>query len=110
MIPVMNQKTIKKYFINIRPCSGGYHVIHNQDCPLLPEQGKRIFLGVFQSPDDAVNEGRKHFRKPVCCRFCSEEGNRNSVNQESEVKAGTAFISHDTLTETIDDLMFCSVS
>lgn len=109
-MPELNLKTMNKYFINTRPFSNGYHVVHKQDCPLLPEPGKRILLGVFQSPDDAINEGKNHFRKPVCCRFCSKEGTWSRESQESEVKAGAAFISSDNLTDTIEGLMFCSVS
>jgi hypothetical protein len=101
---------MKEYFISIRPCSNGNHVVHKHDCPLLPEPGKRILLGAFLSPGNAVKEGRKHFRKPVCCRFCLKEDNWRNVNAESEVKAGPAFISSNDLTSTIESLMFCSVS
>jgi hypothetical protein len=103
-------KNMKEYFITVRPGAKGLHFIHNHDCPLLPESGKRIFLGAFQSPDDALKEGIKHFREPVCCRFCSKEGIDRKVNPEPGVKAEPVFISFDRLKPTIESLMLCSVS
>jgi hypothetical protein len=107
---IQNLKIMKEFFISIRPCSNGYHFVHKHGCPLLPEPGKRILLGAFKSSGEALREGRKQFRKPVCCRFCSNEDNWRKVNPEYEAKTGTAFISSDNLTSTIESLMFCSVS
>jgi len=107
---IQNLKIMKEFFISIRPCSNGNHVVHKHDCPLLPEPGKRILLGAFQSSGEALREGIKQFRNPVCCRFCSNEDNRKKVNTEYEAKAGTAFISSDNLTSSIENVMFCSVS
>jgi len=61
----------KKYYIGIKPRSGGYHLIHNEECPFLPEEHKRIFLGNFNSSYNARVAGTKFFRKSYRCPFCS---------------------------------------
>jgi hypothetical protein len=63
-----------KYFICIRPRTDGGHTLHKEDCPFLPEPGNRIFLGIFKSTRGAMKEGRKYFRFPAKCIFCSREG------------------------------------
>jgi hypothetical protein len=103
-------KGMKEYYISTGSFSNGSHVVHRHECPLLPEPGKRIFLGAFRSPGDALKEGMKHFGEPVCCRFCSNDENQRKVNAESDVRAGTGFISYDRLKPTIESLMLCSVS
>ncbi len=53
----------------------------------MPEKDKRIFLGVFSSGKDALNEGTIHFRNSECCRFCLKEEhheNRELVFTEIE--------------------------
>lgn len=62
-----------KYFIGIRLQLNDSHTVHKEGCPCLPAPEKRVFLGIFQSPDEAVKEGRKHFPAPAGCRFCSKE-------------------------------------
>jgi hypothetical protein len=69
----------KKYFISIKPGTGGYNMIHHEECPFLPEEHKRIFLGNFNSLYDASIAGTKYFRKSYRCPFCSK----------GHIKAGT---------------------
>ncbi len=69
----------EKYFISISPRISGNHTIHKQVCPLLPDPGKRIPLGVFQSSTEAVKEGREYFERAESCPFCSKE---NAVKGE----------------------------
>ncbi len=75
-----------KYFISIRPQTNLYHTVHKDGCPFLPDDGKRIFLGVFKSPRDAVIEGKRHFDKSTSCLFCSKE---NHSYKREHVFAGT---------------------
>lgn len=65
----------ERYFISTSPRINGDHTIHRHDCPFLPEPGRRIPLGAFQSPRDAVKEGRNYFRRADSCLFCSKELN-----------------------------------
>jgi hypothetical protein len=61
------------YYISIRQQVNGSHIIHIEGCPLLPEQGKTIFLGIFDTPESAMKEGKDHFRKSDYCPFCLKE-------------------------------------
>ena len=61
-----------KYFISIKPGTGGYNIIHHEECPFLPEEHKRIFLGNFNSSYDAGVAGTRFFRKSYRCPFCSK--------------------------------------
>jgi hypothetical protein len=59
-----------KYSIGTRPQVNGRHFIHREDCPLLPSPPKRMHLGAFESPEEAMEEGRKYYDNPGTCRFC----------------------------------------
>jgi hypothetical protein len=65
----------EKYFISTNSRITGSHTVHRQGCPFLPEPGRRIPLGVFQSSQGAVKEGRSYFRSAESCPFCSKEHN-----------------------------------
>jgi hypothetical protein len=100
----------EKYFINASPRINGSHTIHRQQCPLLPEPGRRILLGVFQSPRDAVREGRWYFRRADNCPFCSKEHNEMKRRAFTEGQADPDLISSARLKTTWESLVFCSVS
>ncbi len=61
---------VSKYYIAKRSQTNNRHAVHKEDCPFLPDDEKRIFLGHFQSGHDALTEGEKHFEHTNCCRFC----------------------------------------
>lgn len=63
---------MSKYYVNRRPLFSGYYAIHKEDCPFLANEEKRIYLGEFNSCQEAVNMGRKHFIKSNGCLFCSK--------------------------------------
>jgi hypothetical protein len=100
-----------KYFISTSPRIDGSHTVHRQGCPFLPEPGRRILLGVFQSPRDAIKEGRRYFRRPGPCPYCSK------VHNEMKRRA---FIVRQVSPDLISsarmkkapwvNLMFCSLS
>jgi hypothetical protein len=62
-----------KYYVSIRPQINGQHALHKEDCPFLPEDEKRIYLGIFASSQDAIMEGQRHFSGTNVCRFCLKE-------------------------------------
>jgi len=102
---------IEKYFISIIPCIRGYHYVHKQGCPFLPEHRRRVPLGVFQSSPEAVMEGRRYFRTVHCCPFCLKE------NIDMTRKTFTITQSNPDLTSsarmrkaTWESLIFCSIS
>jgi len=68
-----------KYYMAIRPQTNEHHAVHKEDCPFLPDDEKRIYLGTFGSGTDAIKEGQRHFAMTTACRFCSKE-------HQSEIK------------------------
>jgi hypothetical protein len=62
-----------KYYMAIRPQTNGFHALHKEDCPFLPEDKKRIYLGMFGSGHDAIREGQRRFSGTTVCRFCLKE-------------------------------------
>jgi hypothetical protein len=64
---------VAKYYVAIRPQTNEYHAVHKEDCPFLPENEKRIYLGMFSSGKEAVREGQIHFTRASCCPFCLKE-------------------------------------
>jgi hypothetical protein len=70
-----------KYYIGSRPQAGGHYYIHREDCPLMPSDEKRIYIGTFLSPEEAAEEGEKHFSNPDYCRFCLKGYNEELRNR-----------------------------
>jgi hypothetical protein len=64
---------VAKYYVAIRPQTNKHHAVHKEDCPFLPDDGKRIYLGVFNSDQDALGEGKRYFSRTKCCLFCSPD-------------------------------------
>lgn len=64
---------IAKYYVAVRPQTNELHAVHKEGCPFLPDDEKRIYLGVFNSVRDAIREGQQHFYNTNSCLFCSEE-------------------------------------
>jgi hypothetical protein len=100
-----------KYYIGTKPGVNGYYYIHSEDCPFLPSPGKRIYLGRFMSPEEAVEEGGEYFKNPVCCRFCLHE------DQAKSESAGLAHIhkkddcmTHTGIDITLESALFCGVN
>jgi hypothetical protein len=62
-----------KYYVAARPQTNDHHAVHKEGCPFLSENEKRIYLGMFISGKDAIEESRLHFKKTERCLFCSKE-------------------------------------
>lgn len=100
-----------KYFICIRPLINDKYVVHKEGCPCLPPAEERIFLGIFQSPEEAVKEGRKHFPAPAGCRFCSKEYYKeNSKILFFERSEKSDFLKSDRLMDTWESALICSMN
>lgn len=74
---------MKRYFTGISPQRGENHLVHTGDCPFMPVQGESIYLGIFQSVEDAMEEGRKYFSEVSGCLFCSGDKDLRSINNKS---------------------------
>jgi hypothetical protein len=99
------------YFISTRPQANDRNYIHKKDCPLLPSPGKRIFLGTFLSPEEAAEEGNKHFHNPGYCPFCLHE---NRAKTEGDRLAETFdkpdFITNSGIEATWESALVCGVN
>jgi hypothetical protein len=79
-----------KYYMAIRPQTNEHHAVHREDCPFLPDDEKRIYLGRFGSGTDAIKEGQRRFARTTVCRFCSKEHQsekHNSAHHEADINA-----------------------
>jgi hypothetical protein len=101
----------EKYFISTSPRIGGSHTVHRLQCPFLPEPGRRVFLGFFQSPRVAVRAGRSYFRRADGCPFCFKAVNEMKKPVYTEIKTGMDLVSSSGMKKaSCMNLMFCSLS
>ncbi len=62
-----------KYYVGKKSQLTGFHAVHKQSCPLLPEQDNRVYLGEFDNGRDAINRAKILFTYSTGCIFCSRE-------------------------------------
>ena len=60
----------KNYYVNKRAQLTGEHEVHAEDCTYLPNVVNRQYLGMFDSPQKAVEEARKYYLNVDGCFFC----------------------------------------
>jgi hypothetical protein len=83
---------IAKYYVALRPQINENHAVHKENCPFLPDDKKRIYLGVFNSGGDAIKEGQRHFFKTNCCPFCLKEHQPVRKEQVYSEITGTEYL------------------
>lgn len=83
----------KKYYVAVRPQTNDVHSVHKEDCPFLPDDGKRIFLGHFKSGQDAMRMGEKYFHETGSCLFCCKENFSNHDNSNVSKWTGKDIVS-----------------
>ncbi len=79
-----------KYYLAKRPQINDRHPVHHESCPFLNENEDNIYLGSFNSGEQALHEGEKYYPMTACCRFCLKEhiGNKEvSLIEESVAMA-----------------------
>jgi hypothetical protein len=108
--PKLRWEMTNKYFISTKPGIDGRHSVHRHGCPFLPEPERRIILGIFQSPPEALTEAARYYPDPICCPFCSKV--HNELKRDTFPVAGSAgdLISTTRLKSGAMDPFFCSVS
>ena len=99
------------YFVAVRPQSNEHHTVHKEGCPFMPDDSKRIYLGHFQSPGDALNAGKRHFDKSDSCRFCSKEHHAD-VHKDSfrEPSVPINILSIDRVAASWESALQCGVN
>lgn len=68
-----NNPKVEKYYVSVRPQTNEIHSVHREGCPFMPDDNKRIYLGLFRSGTEAGQAGKKYFGNSHGCRFCSLE-------------------------------------
>jgi hypothetical protein len=62
-----------QYYVDRRPQANGDHEVHKSDCPRLPLNENRLYLGSFKNCSAAVREARKYYSQVNGCQHCSSE-------------------------------------
>jgi hypothetical protein len=62
-----------KFYMNNKSLLNGNLSVHKEDCPFLPETGHRIYLGAFESGQDAVRTAKIISLKSDGCYFCLKD-------------------------------------
>jgi len=99
-----------KYYVGIRPQTSDCHAVHKEGCPFLLEADKRISLGTYNSPDEAVSEGRRHFDKSDYCLFCSKEYHSPKEDISTEIPVPADLLSSEQLHSTWESALHCSAN
>lgn len=79
-----------KYYLAKRPQINDRHPVHHESCPFLTEKEDNIYLGSFNSGEQALRESEKYYPMTTCCRFCLKEHIKNkevSLIEESVAMA-----------------------
>ena len=63
----------KFYLDNKSSQLNGNFSVHKEDCPFLPEPNKRIYLGMFDSGNDAVKTAKIICLESDGCYFCLKD-------------------------------------
>lgn len=71
MISIKN--IFSRFYVDVKPRTNNYHIVHREGCPFLPEKEKRICLGANFKAQYALSEAKSYFSKSECCRFCMKE-------------------------------------
>jgi hypothetical protein len=74
-----------KYYVAVRPQTNDYHAVHKDGCPFLHDDGKKIFLGLFKSGQDAMRESQHSFARTENCIFCCKEEKTDRENNPKMV-------------------------
>ena len=99
-----------KYYIGAKPGIDGNYTIHRQDCPLLPDSGRRILMGIFRSPSDALKRGLMFHKRPALCPFCLKSDAEEFREPDFCSDSGNDLIVSAKLKSGLTDLLVCVVN
>jgi hypothetical protein len=99
-----------KYYVAVRPRTNDTHPIHKEDCPFLADDEMRIYLGMFKSDNEALNEGRHHFTNSTRCPFCAKDRETVKDNSSHYMTNNTIRIAEKILVPVFMNSMFCCVN
>ncbi|MBO9728292.1 MAG: hypothetical protein J7623_06600 [Chitinophaga sp.] len=61
----------QKYYVNNNAQLNGDHEVHVNSCPYFSVMYSRIYLGEFNSCEEAVREAKKRFPRSNGCSTCN---------------------------------------
>jgi hypothetical protein len=99
-----------KYYIRVKPGTDGNYTIHRQDCPLLPDPGRRILIGIFRSLPDALKRSSMFHARLALCPFCLKSNNDINKPDCSYGESGTELIVSAKLKSGLPDVLVCAVN
>ncbi len=76
---IKNIENAEKLFLGIRPQTNGYHSLHRDGCPFMPDENKRIYLGRLFPGRNVIAEGQKYYEKVNVCRFCLHDHSEDAL-------------------------------
>lgn len=79
-IMIKNIENEEKLFLVIAPQTNGYHSLHRDGCPFMPDENKRIDLGRLFTGRNVIAEGQKYFEKVNVCRFCLQDHSEDELH------------------------------
>jgi hypothetical protein len=101
----------KKYYVAVRPQTNDLHSVHQEGCPFMPDDGKRIFLGQFNSGQDALRIGEMYFHETGNCLFCCKENTSSADNSAVLKWSGKDIVSVKTeIPVSYEQNMFCCLN
>ncbi len=63
----------KSFFIRVKSQFNGTYPVHSEDCPFLPDDQNRIYLGEFSTYAEALFSTRFYFPEASKCNFCAKQ-------------------------------------
>ena len=60
------------YYVSKKMTVDGYHLVHKEDCPNLPEDKEYLYLGYFSNIKPAVEKAKNFFNLVTGCTKCSK--------------------------------------
>lgn len=97
------------YYLTVRLRRGRINIVHKKKCPFLHGISEKIFLGMLDSPLEAIRVGSKYFRSAEKCLFCLGKDNPQHNNDMSEeIRVGCNLLSADQVEPALESALFCA--
>lgn len=65
-----------KYYLDNKSLLNGNFSVHKENCPFLPGANQRIYLGKYDSCEDAVRTAKIICIRSNGCYFCNKSSSR----------------------------------
>ncbi|WP_088186144.1 hypothetical protein [Desulfosporosinus sp. FKA] len=62
-----------RFYVNKKSQTNGDHEVHRSTCSWLPDAENRLYLGDFNTSQEAVNEASKYNVQVNGCSYCCPE-------------------------------------